>query len=325
MEQGYPGMTCRVCGSDDTSILPIGKYADFFRLRVDTQKDEFQLFSRANWIGVKPLPLLVRALRKAGRILNPLKARPPMQFRTHMQACASCHSVTPCHDYSFADLVGLYRDYRSDTYNKDRISVERSYMRIAKHVGNHPLEIKNRNAAVNSFLIRNKSQFISGAMIDYGGSDGRFISPFAYEQFERIHIFDASDAPLHDSVDAKIVEKIACPQPQAYSFLTCMHVLEHVGNPHALVVESMRLLVPGGLVYIEVPLELTQSTRDAFAQKIIEPPIFIHEHMNMFDRTSIRALVGSIDGLELVDDSEDVVDLGWTSGLIGRFLARKAR
>jgi hypothetical protein len=45
--------------------------------------------------------------------------------------------------------------------------------------------------------------------------------------------------------------------------------------------------------------------------------------MNLFDRTSIRALFGAIAGLELVDDAEDVVDIGWTKGLIGRFLARK--
>jgi hypothetical protein len=47
--------------------------------------------------------------------------------------------------------------------------------------------------------------------------------------------------------------------------------------------------------------------------------------MNLFDRTSIRNLVGSIADLELIDDTEDVVNFGWISGLIGRFLARKAK
>ena len=221
--------------------------------------------------------------------------------------------------------MGLYRDYRSETYNKDRISVEPSYARIAKDVGSNSLEIANRNAAVDRFLGRNARHFSGGEMIDYGGSDGRFIPSFAYAQFECIDIYDASDAALHRSVDTRKVKRIAVPRPGAYRFLTCMHVLEHVGNPREVVGELARFLELGGLVYIEVPLELSKSIRDAFEQKIIDPPIIIHEHVNILDRTSVRALIQSVDGLELVDDAEDVVDQGWIQGLNGRFLARKVK
>ena len=162
-------------------------------------------------------------------------------------------------------------------------------------------------------------------MIDYGGSDGRFLSQFIYEQFDRIDIYDVSNAPLHASVDSGNVKKISAPKPEAYSFMTCMHVLEHVGNPKAFVTEAIRVLRPGGLMYIEVPHELNDSIREGFAKGIIDSPITIHEHVNLFDRTSIPGLVASIDGLELVNDSEDVVNLGWNKGLIGRFLARKIR
>jgi hypothetical protein len=222
-------------------------------------------------------------------------------------------------------LLGLYHDYRSETYNRDRISVEPTYARIEKDVGSNPLEIKNRNAAIDNFLCGHASLFVGDTMIDYGGGDGRFISPFIYEQFENIYIYDASKEPLHASVDTRKVKRIAEPRPEVYSFLTCMHLLEHVGNPKALVADAMQLLVPGGLMYIEIPLELTLSMREDFARKIIDTPITIHEHMNMFDRTSIRALIGSIKGLELVDDAEDVVDLGWIKGLNGRFLARRTK
>jgi 2-polyprenyl-3-methyl-5-hydroxy-6-metoxy-1,4-benzoquinol methylase len=242
-----------------------------------------------------------------------------------MQACGSCHAITPCHEYSFQDLLGLYRDYRSETYNKDRISVEPDYARIAKNVGNDPIEINNRNTAVDRFLSKNASHFAGGAMVDYGGSDGRFIPSFAYGQFESIYIYDVSKAPLHSSVDARKVKKIAEPRLEAYSFLTCMHVLEHVGDPRSLVAEATGLLAPGGLIYIEVPLELTQSMREDFAQRIIDAPIIIHEHLNKFDCTSIRSLVKSIAGLELIDDAEDVVEHGWINGLNGRFLAKKIK
>jgi len=161
-------------------------------------------------------------------------------------------------------------------------------------------------------------------MIDYGGSDGRFIPPFAYKNFERIYIYDVSIAPLHPSVDVRKVERLAAPKPEAYSFLACMHVLEHVGNPRAFVIDAAQYVQPGGLIYIEVPLELSQSMRENFEQRIVDPPIGIHEHINKFDRTSIRALVDSIPGLEIVDDAEDGEDLGWVRTITGRFLARKS-
>ena len=255
-------LTCRICGSNETNILPVGEYAPFFRLRVETSKDEFLLFSRADSIQIRPMPFLIRALLKIGNILSPPKNKPAKQFRTHMLACTICHTITPCHEYSFDDLLGLYQDYRSDTYNQDRISVEPTYSRIVKDVGAHQLEITNRNAAVDEFLRKNSNYFISGAMIDYGGSDGRFIPPFINEQFDNIDIYDASEAPLHSSVDARKVRKITDPKLGIYSFLTCMHVLEHVGNPRALVIEAARLLVPGGLLYLEVPHELNQSLRE---------------------------------------------------------------
>jgi len=102
-----------------------------------------------------------------------------------------------------------------------------------------------------------------------------------------------------------------------------MHVVEHVGNPRAFVIDALQYLAPGGLIYIEVPLELSQSMREVVAQRIIDTPIGIHEHLNKFDRTSIRTLVDSIPGLEIVDDAEEAEDLGWTKTIAGRFLAKK--
>ena len=78
-------------------------------------------------------------------------------------------------------------------------------------------------------------------------------------------------------------------------------------------------------MYLEVPLDLTESIRGDFRRGIIDSPILVHEHINTFGRESIRALVRSIVGLELIDDAEDVVDLGWVRGQLGRFLARKVK
>lgn len=243
-------------------------------------------------------------------------------FRTFLQCCAVCHGITPCHEYSYEDLLGLYKDYRQDSYNKERSSLEPGYRRIAEKVGSDQLELKVRNSAVESFLQRNAACFTGGRMIDYGGSDGRFIPPFALEHFDAIDILDASEASIHSSVENSKVKKIAETNPQNYAFVTCMHVLEHVGNPRAFIVDVLRLLRPGGLIYIEVPLELNLTMREACLQRVIDPTIEIHEHINKYDRTSIRALIDSIEGVEMIDDEEGVIDLGWCRGLVGRFLAR---
>ena len=319
-------LTCRNCGSNQTYILPIGVYEPFFRLRVDTSKDEFLTFSRENSIPIGRRPLYERALRKAKRIMAPQRLGQARQFRTSMQFCSVCHGLSPCHEYTYEDLMGMYRDYRLESYVKDRISLEgRWYERIADQVGSHPLELKNRNTAVDGFLRRNASYFAGGQMIDYAGGDGRFIPPYAFEQFEHIHILDASEVPIHPSVDARKVTKVPVANPGSYDFMTCMHFLEHIGNPRQFVVESSRLLVPGGLMYIEVPLELTEEVYENCLQRFVDKPIGLHEHINLFDRTSIRALVRSIEELDLIDDSEGDVDLGWITGNIGRFLVRKAK
>jgi hypothetical protein len=316
-------MTCRVCGSEETSTLPIGQYADFFSLRIDTSKDKFRVFSRANSIRIKPMPLPNRALRKIGRVLNSKKVRQAEPFRTYMQGCASCHAITPSHEYSFLDLQKIYGDYRSETYTRDRISVEPTYAQIAKEIGSHPLEIENRNTTLNEFLGKNENHFSGRAMLDFGGSDGRLIPSFIHRHFEAIHIVDPSAAPVHPSVDATKVKKISEPRPAFYSLLTCMQVLEHVGNPRALVIDATQFVAPGGLIYLEVPHELTLSVHEDFTRRIIDTPIVIHEHLNLFDRMSMHSLIESIDGLELIDEAEENFDIGWIIGSFGRFLAKK--
>lgn len=314
---------CRVCGSQNIFMMPIGRYAGFFRLRVDTKKDPHLLFSRVPLLAIAEAPLWVRAIRKlvsrlAGR-------RDASQFRTSMTLCADCHGITPSHEYSFDDLVGLYRDYRSESYNRDRLSVEPGYAKIARHVGDHPSETKNRNAAVEAFLRRNASHFSGGRMIDYGGSDGRFLTGFMYEAFDKIEIFEPSDSPLHPTIDTAKVSKTATPAKDQYNFLACMHVVEHVGNPREFTMEAARYLVPGGILYIEVPHELTREAHGNFSRRIVDEAIEIHEHINKFDATSLPKLVASIEGLELLDSAEDTVDFGWVVGKIGRFLIRRLR
>jgi len=316
---------CRVCGSIDLQVLPLGEYAAFFRLRVDTSKDPYLLFSRSPLIGSRPQShsIPARAYRKLKRILPPAKPRPRSEFRTYVQRCSSCHTVTPCHEWLYQDLLGLYRDYRLASYNRDRISVEPGYGRIAELVGSDPREITARNSAVGAFLRRNAALFIVGPMIDYGGSDGRFLPQFVFEHSSEIDVFDASDAPLHGSVDPTKVKKVAVARQGVYAFLTCMHVLEHVGNPRSFFLDAAACVRPGGLLYIEVPLESNEETSSNFALRMMDQAVSIHEHINLYDTSGIPGLINSINGMELIDQQDDVIDIGWSRARVGRYLIRK--
>ncbi len=308
-------------------MLPAGHYACFFEMRVDTAKDQHMLFSHFPLLAASDISLWqsFRALRKIWKRLWG-RQKPPRRFRTFMTGCAACHSITPSHEYSFEDLQGLYRDYRSKSYNRDRVSVEPSYAKLARNIGDHPLEIINRNKAADAFLRKNAAHFAGGVALDYGGSDGRFLTPFMYETFSSIEIFEPSDVALHATVGQTRVSKTASPSKETYAFLACMHVLEHVGNPRAMVLEARDFLVHGGLMYIEVPHELDTRMRNDFAHRIVDTPILIHEHINKFDILGMQKLVESIDGLELLDCAQDQVDQGykaWDTGVNGRFLIRK--
>jgi len=317
------GVPCRICASSATFALPTGRYAPFFSLRVDTPKDPYLTYSRTPSTKARVQTRILRKLRRVLRLPEPPPV-PAQEYLTFMTGCTNCQGLTPTYEFSFEDLLGLYRDYRSETYNRDRISVEPGYAKIAADVGNATQEIVCRNTLVEAFLRRNASAFATGGtMIDYGGSDGRFVTEFMFDVFDRIEIFEPSGAPLHESVTSEKISKTANPRAGAYSFLTCMHVLEHVGNPRAFVLDMLKFVAPGGLIYLELPHELDRQSWSDFERRIVDQTYWLHEHINKLSALSISKLIESIPGLSLVDCAENTVDLGWTTGINGYFLIRK--
>lgn len=223
----------------------------------------------------------------------------------------------------YEDLAGLYMDYRSDSYNHDRISVEPGYAKIMDLVGNNPTEVKNRNAAADRFLMKNAVHLTKGSALDYGGSDGQFIPKTVIDGFTSVDIYDVSDALLHDSVREPKIKKISIIERSDYALLLCMHVFEHVGHPREFMLEAMRSVAKGGCLYIEIPLELSEVIKNQFEENMIDVPFTVHEHINQFELVSLEQLVKSINGLQLLDSAEDIVDQGWVQAKIGRYLVKK--
>jgi hypothetical protein len=324
---------CRVCGSANVTALPIGVYAPFFQLRVDVRRDRFALWTRAGSIEAPP------DFRKAGgivrRIARGVKRRlslrtasdesSPRMLRTMCLWCTNCHGLTPAHEFSFNDLMPLYADYRSASYNSDRISVEPGYAALAPRVGADAREVESRNAGVVRFVLPHlPSTPQSGARaLDLGGSDGRFIPPELIARHSPTHVVDTSDAAIEPSLAARGVQKVRAPDVGGYDLVMCMHVLEHVGYPRNFVIDAMQSLLVGGLLYLEIPLELDPQTSAQFAARTVDRTITFHEHINQFDTRSLAQLVASIEGLELVANEAADLDCGWTKVRVGRALARR--
>jgi 2-polyprenyl-3-methyl-5-hydroxy-6-metoxy-1,4-benzoquinol methylase len=280
----------------------------------------------SEYLPVEQGQLLRRILRKAFRLTSkPYPAGEKREFRTMVQYCWDCHSLLPCHEFSFDDLAPLYADYRSQTYNKERSAVEPYYARICDLVGNDAVEIANRNVAAAAFLNKNKSYFSAGNVLDFGGSDGRFIPAPILNFFQSVDIYDVSNAPVHFSVPADKVRKTSSPPEGGYAFLLCMHVLEHVGNPRAQVAEMLKYLPAGGLIYIEIPLELSEEMKRQFSSSEIDAVFHIHEHINQFERLSLVKLAESMEGIKLLDCADDMVDVVWANMKIGRCLLQKTK
>lgn len=317
--------SCRVCGSDEVSSLPIAVYAPFFRLRVDTSRDRFALYSAAKGLPVQGragvAARLQRVLaRSAGRLR---RTQGPAFLRTQCDFCNHCLALTLSHSYSYEDLGPLYADYRSPKYNAERISVEPSYRSIAHLVGQDPRERKHRNEGVANFLLSDLPLADGARALDLGGSDGKFIPPEVLDRFSETHIFDTSEAAVDESLHARGVRKIARPDEGGYAFVMCMHVLEHVGSPRQFVLDALRHLRPGGLLYLEVPLELDPAIPGQFKSRLVDRCVTIHEHINQFSVQSMSRLINSVGGLRLLKAEDTTIDCGWAAGHVGRYLAKR--
>lgn len=316
---------CRVCNAPAVTSLPIAIYAPFFRLRVDVGRDPFALYSSKSGLRVHRGPglaaRLTRALVRASERVAGIGDR--RFLRTTCDFCSGCQSLTLSHAYSYSDLAPLYADYRSKTYNADRISVEPSYRSIAHLVGQDPKERSSRNEGVTAFLRPFLPTEARGRALDLGGADGQFIPHEVIDCFSETHIVDTSDAEVDEAMRAHGVRKVPRPDEAGYGLVMCMHVLEHVGSPRQFVLDSLQHLQPGGLLYLEVPLELDPLIPAQFQARLVDHSVTIHEHINQFHASSIARLVESIGSLRLLKAEHASIDCGWTTGTVARVLAER--
>jgi len=296
---------CRNCRSGNVKDLGfVGEVAPFFLKRVLNMEVRPAMASH-------PLRLFAR----------PACALPQRFFEkvygsrayVEMQVCLDCSFVQTKRAFADADLGRLYADYRSSSYNEERIHYEPTYAALAEHVGACDQEVEMRVGRLTAWLAGKIQADGEFAMLDYGGSDGRFLPSIKGDKF----VFEISNTlPVAGVVG--IAEEAYL---STYSYVQCAHVLEHVPEPLALLKRVASHVKPSGYLYIEVPQDLPDSRIAELKGGRTRPGVVVHEHINIYCPASVTALVKAA-GLTPIAIEPTRVELGWISGTNVRALCR---
>jgi Methyltransferase domain len=296
---------CRNCGAEVTRDLGfIGEVAPFFLKRVLNLE-----------YGLAPSGHPVkRFLRRIGFFSKGFQKVYGKSVLVEMEICPSCSFVQTKRPFSDEAIGRLYTDYRSDSYNKERIRYEPEYASIASQVGTSPQEIQARKRGLSRWLTGKFNVESNFSMLDYGGADGRFLPDLPGEKY----VFDISDIAPAEGI--KRIESES--ELSSYSYVQLAHILEHVSYPLVLARKAASFLKDSGYLYIEVPQELSDEAMSRLASRHDAVRLPIHEHINQYSVRAVTELLGST-GLTEVAVQTDVTDLGWNKGTIIRALGRK--
>src|SRR5207248_5884351 len=126
---------CRNCGAETTRDLGfIGDVAPFFLKRVLNLEHGLPPSRH-------PMKRLLRRIPFSPNFFQRVSGKSVL---VEMQICSSCSFIQTKVPFREEALGKLYADYRSDSYNQERIKYEPEYGPIACHVGSCEQEIQTR-------------------------------------------------------------------------------------------------------------------------------------------------------------------------------------
>jgi methyltransferase family protein len=296
---------CRNCGAQGTKDLGfIGEVAPFFLKRVLNLE-----------YGLAPTGHPVkRFLRRIGSFSKSFQKIYGKSALVEIEICASCSFIQTKLPFPDEAIGRLYTDYRSDSYNRERIRYEPEYAAIASQAGSCNQEIQARTVGLTRWLNGKFKVESNFSMLDYGGADGKFLPSVPGEKY----VFDISDiAPAEGVIRIRDESGLG-----SYSYIQLAHVLEHVPYPLALTRKATSFLKDSGYLYIEVPLEVSEATTARLASGDKTIRLEIHEHINRYSTKSVTELLRST-GLSIVAVETEAADLGWNKATIVRALGKK--
>jgi hypothetical protein len=233
-----------------------------------------------------------------------------------MQLCEHCSFIQTAIPFHDDDIKRLYLDYRSASYNRQRIGYEPEYAAIAAAVGQDQVEVQVRTAALAEFLRKNLQLSGTPTILDYGGADGRFIPDIPGSKF----VYEISGMePLPGITRIKSESEL-----RTYSLVLLAHVTEHLTNPLQLIRKLSAYVEPGGYLYIETPQDITDQQIEELRDGIARFDLAIHEHINYYCISAVTKLLEAA-GFSIVAVERSSVDVRWAKAVHLRALGRKQR
>jgi hypothetical protein len=296
---------CRNCGAQATKDLGyIGVLAPFFLKRVLNL--EYGLAPSRH-----PLKRFLRTIAFVSKSSQKIYGKSVL---VKIEICNACSFIQTKQPFSDEAIGKLYADYRSETYNRERIGYEPEYAEIASQTGSCSQEIQARTGGLTRWLDGKLNVEGSFSMLDYGGADGRFLPNLQGEKY----VFDISDIEPAEGIKRIRNES----DLSSYPYIQLAHVLEHVPHPLALTRKAASFLEHPGYLYVEVPLEISDDTITRLSNGDNTIAVDIHEHINRYSLKSVTALFRSA-GLSVVAAETEEVDLGWNKATIIRALGKR--
>jgi len=298
---------CRNCGSRNVRDLGfVGEIAPFFlkrvlniEVRTSVSRHPMRMFAR-------------RVCTFPQRFFE--KVYGSRAF-VEMQICLDCSFVQAMHAFRDQDLGRLYADYRMASYNEERIRYEPTYAPLAKSVGKGDEEIECRVGGLTKWLADKIQPGDDFAMLDFGGSDGRFLPRIEGKKF----VYEISNCQPLPGITRMADEK----DLGTYPYVQIAHVLEHVPEPLALLKRVAGFVRPSGYLYIEVPQDLSEVDIEGLKKGPVRRGLTVHEHINVYCPSSVRRLIEA-SGLIPVSVEPTQIDLGWITGTNVRALCTKS-
>jgi len=180
---------------------------------------------------------------------------------TSLMLCLRCGLRFFTREFSESELADIYGEYRKASYLTKRQRWEPWYSkRINDAIGHDSSIVEHRRKHVEQQLekyLRETSLQSPSVVVDFGGDAGQFIP--SLPSIEKRFVMEVSDAQTEAGVmRLQSWEQIKEVKP---NLIMMCHVLEHTQDARELVQSAYNSLEPGGVVYIEVPLDCPPSPR----------------------------------------------------------------
>lgn len=256
-------------------------------------------------------------------------------IKVNLMRCKNCGFAFYNPRLDNDEISNLYRDYRSDEYQKNRQKYEPSYTKeLNESIGKNEIEIKNRKSNLSKILNENLDVSKIRSVLNFMGDNGQFIADDLVNAGK--YVYGISGVTPIKGV--KIIKDIPESRNMKFDFIMCCQVLEHVPYPLEILEQIKMFSHKDSVFYFEVPIDspFEFSLITAKYKEVIERILLLfgllkefnrvfemHEHTNHFSINSMKNML-VLTGFEILFIDVRTIDIGWSKPNILSCLAKLA-